>query len=111
VTRAIGAGMREVPCRLAPAFAPVDRERELDLPVAALRVELVLPRFVLAERVPRADDAERLDDALRELDAAADFPRDFVRFVAFFPRDELLLLDFPRDFLALVAIDASPRSR
>ena len=78
--------------------------------VAALRVVLVLPRFVLAGRAPR-DDAERLDDALRELDADADFPRDFVLLVVFLPRDELLLLDFPRDFLALVAIDASPRSR
>jgi hypothetical protein len=98
---------------VAPLFALAERDPELDLLVAALRVELLVLRFELAERLPRAEDAERPDDALRELDApdaAADFPRVFVRFVVFFPRDELLLLDFPRDFLALVAIDASPRS-
>lgn len=102
--------------RVVPPFAAAERAPELDLPVAALRVDVLLlvPRFAVVERPLRAEDAERADDALRELeapDAAADFRRDFVRFAVFFPRDELLLLDFPRDFLALVAIDASPRSR
>jgi hypothetical protein len=91
-----------------------DRAPALDLAVVALRVDLpllALP-FELALRPPRADDAERLEDALRELDAAADadFPRVFVLFDLFLPRDALLLLDLPRDFFALVAIDASPRS-
>jgi hypothetical protein len=84
------------------------------LPVAALRVDgpLLALRFVLAAPPLRADDAERLEDALRELDAAADadFPRVLVLFDLFLPRDALLLLVLPRDFFALVAIDASPRS-
>jgi hypothetical protein len=91
-----------------------DRAPALDFADAALRVDapLLEPLFVLALRPPRAGDAERLEDALREVDGAADadFPRVFVLFDRFLLRDALLLLDLPRDFFALVAIDASPQS-
>jgi hypothetical protein len=117
----MGAGTRDALFRLPPDLPAAAREPELDLDVAALRVELVEldPRF--DDDAPPRDDAEerddeRPDDALRAVDvpdAAADRPRDFVLFVLFLLplRDELLARDFPRDFLALVAIDASPRSR
>jgi len=124
----MGAGTRDELLR-APADLPAAaRAPELDLDVAALRVELD-PRFVedddpLRDDIEEPDDErldderpddERPDDALRAADvpdADADRPRDFVLFVLFLlpPRDELLPRDFPRDFLALVAIDASPRS-
>jgi len=104
-TRAIGAGTLEA-WRLLP-----------DEPLAALRVDVLVPRLLI-DVLPRFDDADRLLDPLRDvLDApadAADRPRDFVlllRFLVLALRFDALLLDFPRDFLALVAIDASPRSR
>jgi hypothetical protein len=118
----MGAGTRDELFRLLLDLPAAAREPELDLDVAALRVELVEldPRFFDDDAPPRDDaeerDDERPDDALRAVDvpdAAADRPRDFVLFVLFLLplRDELLARDFPRDFLALVAIDASPRSR
>ena len=119
VTRAIGAGTRDAFFRLPPVFALAERDPErdpeLDLLVAALRVELVPElRFVDVE-LPLRPDAERPADAERVADvpaAAADRPRDLLRptFFLVLLRDELLPRDFPRDFLALVAIDASPRS-
>lgn len=115
----MGAGTRDELFRL-PALPAAARELELDFDVAALRVELLEPRFAVVD-VPRRDDIEELDDdrpddaprAADVPDADADRPRDFVLFVLFLlpPRDELLPRDFPRDFLALVAIDASPRGR
>ena len=97
--------------RLLPELAAAARDPELDLAVAALRVERVLlePRLAFVDAPPR-EDIERPDDALRVADvpdAAADRPRDFVLFVLFLLplRDELLPRDFPRDFLALVAIE------
>ena len=122
----MGAGTREALFRLPPDLPAAAREPELDLDVAALRVELfeLEPRFAVVDDPVRDDieepDDERLDerpdDALRAADvpdADAERPRDFVLFVLFLLplRDELLPRDFPRDFLALVAIDASPRSR
>lgn len=100
----MGAGTRAEPCRLAA-----------DLPLAALRVDVLLPRL-LVEEPAVLDDADRLLDALRDVldaPAAADRPRDFVllRFLLLVLRFEALFLDFPRDFLALVAIHDSPRSR
>src|SRR6185312_1303787 len=93
VTRAIGAGIRELPALLAD-----DR-----LPVAALRVEPLTAAFLLVDRPLFVDVADRVEDALRELfapTAAADLPRDFVLFDLFLPplRDEAVLPDFPRDF-------------
>src|SRR5947207_2467229 len=101
VTRAIGAGIRELPALLAD-----DR-----LPFAALRVDPLAAAFLLVDRPRFADVAERAEDALRELlapAAAADLPRDFVLFDLFLLplRDDAVLPDFPRDFLALVAINA-----
>lgn len=123
----MGAGTRDALLRLPPDLPAAAREPELDLDVAALRVELfeLEPRFAdvdvplrddMEEPVDERPDDDRPDDALRVADvpdADADRPRDFVLFVLFLLplRDELLPRDFPRDFLALVAIDASPRSR
>jgi hypothetical protein len=109
----MGAGTRDALLRDPLLLPAADREPVLDLAVAALRVDvpLLALRFELPAP-PRADDADRLADVLRELDPAADadFPRVFVLFDLFFPLDALVLLDLPRDFFALVAIDASPRS-
>jgi len=113
VTRAIGAGTRDVLWRFALVLAAAARVPDDDFPLAALRPDdvfvLALRLDVVVERPRLADVDERADEALT---AAADLPRDFVLFVPFLlALREALLPDFPRDFLALVAIDASPRSR
>lgn len=73
----------------------------VDLPLAALRVEVLLVALRFALVVERPLALRMLLDVL-----AAERLRELVLFEPDFAlRDEALLPDFPRDFLALVAID------
>ena len=79
VTRAIGAGTRDVLWRFALVLAAAARVPDDDLPLAALRPDdvfvLALRLDVVVERPRLADVDERADEALT---AAADLPRELV---------------------------------